>query len=392
MSSAVSRAVRTVTRWAEWFNALLPLRVWNRLSLVRGAILVKGIAYSAFFSIFPIVALAFTGFGLVLRSRPEWQTRLIADMTLYLEQNLPGATSVIDPARIVEEFTSGGLLTQAAIIAVITLIWAALGWVSALRLGIRAAMHLPVADFHPVVAKIRDFGVALLLGGAIVVSAVVSVGINTATDDVLNLLGVPGGAVSATPARIVSFVAVVALDTVLFYLQFKVLAASPLPRRFLWWGAAFAALAFGVLKLAAGVLIGTIGDNGATSVIVGVGGGVLALLIWMNLVARITLLAAAWVGLAAEESAEAAEPDAETHALMLREAVAAASNGGASHVGASAVRENGGPTGRAEDRVVLAAGVVLGATAAVGVRALGSALAAVAGAVAGALPNRDEDD
>lgn len=374
--------VAVVARWVDRVNSSLPLRVWNRLGEVRGAVLVKGIAYSAFFSVFPILALTFVAFGLILQSRPTLRENLTADLTVYLSENIPGLVrtddnpaGLVEPATLVAEVSSGGLLTGTAVVAVVALVWAALGWVGALRLGIRAAMHLPVADFNPVWAKVRDLLIGLLIGGAAVVSAVASVGVSTATGAVLDAVGVPSGRWSQAVALVVSFVVVAAFDTLLFHLQYQLLAASPLPRRYVLRASVAAALAFGVLKQLAGVLLGNVGASGATSLVAALG-SVFALLIWMNLVARITLLGAAWAGLMADEAAPVA-PALPEPAL---------------DEGTAGLDGHRGPTGRAEDRVVLAAGVILGATAAVGVRAVASAAAATGRVLTGALSRGDEDD
>jgi membrane protein len=389
----VRTLVAAGTRFADRVNSSLPLRVWNRLSQVRGTVLVQGIAYSAFFSVFPILALTFVGFGLVLQSRPVLRERLTADLTSYLDENIPGLVrtvdnpgGLVDPAGLVGVVSSGGLLTPTAVVAVVTLAWAALGWVGALRLGIRAAMHLPVSDFHPVWAKIRDLMVGVLIGGAAVVSAVVSVGVTTATGRVVAALAVPEGTAGRFVVLAVSFVVVAVLDTLLFLLQYQVLAASPLPRRYVLRAAVGAALAFGVLKQLSGALLGSVGSAGATSVIAVAGSvlAVVALLIWMNVVARITLLAAAWAGLTAEEAVARAAVPVEVPAEPPPDPDPGLDGGGT------------GPSGRAEDRVVLAAGVILGATAAVGIRAVGSAVAVtgrvLAGAVAGGRAGDEDDD
>jgi membrane protein len=382
----VRALVAVVARWVDRVNSSLPLRVWNRLGEVRGAVLVKGIAYSAFFSVFPILALTFVAFGLILQSRPTLRENLTADLTVYLSENIPGLVrtddnpaGLVEPATLVAEVSSGGLLTWTAVVAVVALVWAALGWVGALRLGIRAAMHLPVADFNPVWAKVRDLLIGLLIGGAAVVSAVASVGVSTATGAVLDVLGVPSGRWSQAVALVVSFVVVAAFDTLLFHLQYQLLAASPRPRRYVLRASVAAALAFGVLKQLAGVLLGNVGASGATSLVAALG-SVFALLIWMNLVARLTLLGAAWAGLMADE-VEAREVAAATPAVAPEPAETSTSLDG-----------HRGPTGRAEDRVVLAAGVILGATAAVGVRAVASAAAATGRVLTGALSRGDEDD
>ena len=59
---------------------------WQRYGSVNGDLLAAGVAYFAFFSIFPALALAFAIFGFVLQGRPEWLDA-IADS---LNKALPG--------------------------------------------------------------------------------------------------------------------------------------------------------------------------------------------------------------------------------------------------------------------------------------------------------------
>ncbi len=302
LGQQAGRALQWVVRA---INRSLPMRIWNRLSWVRGTVLVKGIAYSAFFSLFPLLALGFTVFGVVLRSRPDLREALEAYLVSYLQENLPGAIrespadprGLVYPGALVDQLTAEGLLTATGIIGLAALIWGALGWVGALRLGIRAAMHLPVTDFHPAYAKARDLVIAVLLGGAVVVVAVASVTLFGATDDLLGMRPRLGWFDDRTAVRLAAFGPIALLDATLFYLQFKLLAAATLPRRYLVRAAVAAAVIYGGFKLLAGDLLQWLLSNS----VLAVSFSVLALLVWLNLVARITLLAAAWAGLMAEE-------------------------------------------------------------------------------------------
>src|SRR5437868_1759648 len=70
-------------------RATVPYRAWERYSRVRGNVLAGGVAYFAFFSIFPALALGFTLFGLVLGDREDLQVELVS----YLNESL-GSTVV----------------------------------------------------------------------------------------------------------------------------------------------------------------------------------------------------------------------------------------------------------------------------------------------------------
>jgi len=401
----VSRAAGWASSAFGWYVATTPFRVWQRLSQVRGSILVSGIAYNSFFSLFPLLALVFTIFGLVLRTRLDIQDNLI----VYLGNTFSGVfkspetpDGLIDPLELVADITSNGSLTITGVVALVTLGWTGLGWVTSLRLGIRAAMHLSVHDFNPVIAKVRDFVIMIVLGGAVLVSAVVSVTIHTATEELLVGLGVGSSMEGRVLTRLLVAVPILALDFVIFSVQYRFLAASTLPARTLRWGALAAAVGFGALKLASGSALS--GLLGGTSITVATFGVVIGLLVWFNVLARITLLGAAWAGLMAEESDPTyvnlrAEYDGNDPKSARRNGVAHPEEAVAGPAQATAawsrapgdwravLDDPSGPSVRAQDRAVLAAGVVLGATVVVGVRAAATAV----GTVVRAAP-RDDDE
>src|ERR1044071_6126307 len=67
----------------------LPYRAWQRYGAVRGNVLAGGIAYFAFFSIFPALAIGFTLFALVLGNQEDLQVQLVK----YVNESL-GATVI----------------------------------------------------------------------------------------------------------------------------------------------------------------------------------------------------------------------------------------------------------------------------------------------------------
>ena len=71
--------------WANFSTTHL-WRAWSRYSEARGGLLAGGVTYFAFFSLFPVIALAFTVFGLVLRDRPA----LLGQIREAIDKQLPG--------------------------------------------------------------------------------------------------------------------------------------------------------------------------------------------------------------------------------------------------------------------------------------------------------------
>lgn len=108
-------------------------RAWKRYGDARGNLLAGGVTYFAFFSLFPAVALGFTIFGLVLRDQPD----LLADVQDAIEKQLPGfVKSEANPDGLIPlTIPSGTTLSITAIVGVLGLLWAGLGWLGALRDG-----------------------------------------------------------------------------------------------------------------------------------------------------------------------------------------------------------------------------------------------------------------
>ena len=134
-----------------------PWRAWTRYGDVRGNVLAGGISYFAFFSIFPAVALAFTVFGFVLQNRPD----LLQAVSDSLQQYLPGfVKDAQHPNGIIPVEAPGtGALTVTGLVALGALVLAGLGWIGALRDGIRAVFGVEGAPGNIITTKLRDLGV-----------------------------------------------------------------------------------------------------------------------------------------------------------------------------------------------------------------------------------------
>jgi|SRR4051812_6291448 len=329
-----------------------PWRAWTRYGDVRGNVLAGGISYFAFFSIFPAVALAFTVFGFLLQDRPD----LLQTISAGLQQNLPGFVKDADhPNGIIPVEAPGtGALTVTGLVALGALVLAGLGWIGALRDGIRAVFGVEGAPGNIITNKLRDLGVLVTIGLGVAVSAILTSTVGGAAGWVAGHVGLGDNGWVVTLAGILVGVAA---DTGLMILLLRFLSGVPLPTRDLVQGALLGGVGFTVLKLLGARLVsGTMSNPLFASIALVVG-----LLVWLNLIARLTLLSAAWaandVGSAREAAGVPVGPS--TPAIPL-------------------VRPESLPTfgARAADRTTLAAGAVLGAT---GAMAVGSLLRGVAG-------------
>ncbi len=262
-----------------------PWRAWKRYGDSRGNILAAGVGYFAFFSIFPAVALAFAVFGFVLRGQPQ----LLSSIADSLNASLPGfVQDAQNPKGLIPIRAPGAdALTLTGVIAFVSLVLAGLGWLAATREGIRAVFGVKGSGGNLISNKVRDLGVLFTLGLGIALSAVLTTMVGVASGWIADRMGMPGQAWILTLAALaVSIVA----DTALMLLLLRVLSGVPAHWRELSQGALVGGIGFSLLKLSATTILPRLTANplfASIAIVVG-------LLVWLNLIARLTLIAAAW--------------------------------------------------------------------------------------------------
>ncbi len=360
--------VQAVPGWVDArFDPLrrtLPWRAWARYNAVRGNVLAGGIAYFAFFSLFPAMALGFAAFGLFLGGQEELQVRIVQ----YVNSNLGSSILTYRASGgglvSVEQLTAPGVLTTAGAVGVVTLVLSGLGWISALRDGVQAVFAAR-SETNFVVLKLVDLLLLAVAGLAVLASVVLSVVVNVATDQVLAAFGVPGGSLPSTAVNIAGQLVLTVVDAVIFTLLFHRLAGVAVPFRDAAIGGVVASVGFTVLKLFGSVLLQFAVRNRFLAAF----GVVIALLLWMNLVARVTLVAAALSATVAADRGRLATPDPVT--------LAGVQTSAPDPVAREHVHAEPDPGARRAAHLLLAAGFVAGAAAG---RAVGRALDAVGAA------------
>lgn len=341
---AVSRFLRSRT-WRAY------TRDWE----ARGRILSAGIAFYGVFSLFPLLVLGLAAAGAVVGGNQQLQDEIVA----FAVQALPGVIgegkdALVSADDLLERATSTTVLGWSAVLGVGALLFTGLGWIAALREGIRGMFGMPVMALDPVRAKLYDLLVLLTLGLLIVSTALVSVVTQTLTAELLRLVGLEGSAVGTVVTKGLVLLVGLVLNTGLFVVLYRVLAHSSTPYRTLLSGAALAAAGVVLLQLLVGVLLRNVGGGaGFLSAFV----PVLALFVWLNLNARVILFGAAWASVG---------PVPAEVAAGSQEAVAVAPVAPARPLPPVL-------PARWTDRAVLGAGVVLGASAVAVVQAAGGA-------------------
>ena len=348
---------------------------WRRYDAVRGNVLAGGIAFFAFFSLFPALALGFTVFGLVVDGRTDLLRGVADVINRTFGATVIGRSSgegIWTTDQLVQS-VNGDVLTVAGLLGVGVLFFTGLGWIGALRDGVSAVFGRGQGP-QLVLAKLLDLGVLVVFGLSVLASLAGSIAVTTTTGPVLDWLGMSRTRAAGVLVNVLIALVLLAIDSALFLLLFRVLSGVRPAFDDIFTGALAGGAGIGLLKLGGSYLLRLTSSGNrfaaAASIVVG-------LLLWMNLASRLTLLAAAWAATtAADRGHLPASPVAGAP-------VAGALVAGAPPEGVTATPPRPVFTpiysARAADRVTLLAGAVLGATAAVGVRALGQAGRAMRG-------------
>lgn len=289
--AGIKGLVERVKALIAWWQRTRAARAKARFGEAGGGVLTGGIAYAALFSVFAGLTIGYTAFMAVLGGNESLRQTVLDTV----DANLPGlvdtggdSTGLIDPDSL--EFSRG--LGIASIIAFVVLLMSAISAMAALRTAVRAMFDLdPAGEDNAVVGKLRQLGGFVGMGLAILLSAVLSIGTTTAADWLLGLVGLDDSTAGAVTVRVLGLLVAFLVDAATFCLIVILLSGIRPAWRDLRGGAIIAGVGLGVVRiLGTSVVAGSASSNPLlTSFAV-----IVTLLVWMNLISRIVLLAAAW--------------------------------------------------------------------------------------------------
>ena len=301
--AVVARVTAWVTVVIAWVNAVIawvmklkPVRVFTQYSERKGALLAGGLAYQAIFAVFAALWVGFAIASLVI-TRSVGIRQALIDL---IATNVPGLIDTGNGgALLADDLFSATILGWTGAIAVVGLIFTAIGWLASGRDAVRVLFGLPTYGVNPILLKLKDLGLGLGFGVAMVVSAALSLASTSALNWLFSLVGIESASTTATIiARIVGFVLVLILDTAILAIFYRVVSGIRIPFRMLAQGTLIAAAGLGALMIAGSALLGGARNNpllASFAVIIG-------LLIWFNLVCQVILLGASWIAVSADDA------------------------------------------------------------------------------------------
>ncbi len=241
------------------------LRMVDHYGHVKGSLQAGAITYFGFLSFFPILALAFFVVGYISKVFPEAQD--------VLNDALDEIFSGIDID--LSAFEDGA--ATAGIIGLAGLLYAGLGWLSAMREALIVMFELPERE-QPnfVVGKVRDLVTLTLIGATLLVSVAATGLISGFATDLLTWLTLDQEL--APVVELLTIVLGLAANVLLFFTMFTLLAQPHAPRRSLWSGRVLGAIGFELLKQLSFLLLAATKNSEAFQMF----GIALILLVWIN--------------------------------------------------------------------------------------------------------------
>jgi len=262
-----------------------------------GPLLSAGLSYQAIFAVFAAIWVGFAVAGFIVQGDPV----LLDAVYGFISTNIPGliGDGSGNGAITRETLADTSILGITGVIAAFGLAFTALGWIASGRDAVRSMFGLESSETNFLILKLKDAGLAIGFGLAVLVSAVMSVASSAALNWIFGLfsLGEDSDAARIT-ARGVALIIVLLLDTATLAVFYRVVSGVKIPFRILAQGTIIAAVALGALKFGGGFLL-----EGATrNPLLASFAVIIGLLIWFNLICQIILVGSAWIAVSADDA------------------------------------------------------------------------------------------
>ncbi|GAB2452389.1 membrane protein [Conyzicola lurida] len=296
---------------------LKPVRVFQHYSSSGGPLMASGLANQGLFATFAGLWVGFSIIGLVVAGNPELRESLVDTIANAVPGLIKsgGTDGAIDP----DDLLSAGILNWTGAIALVGLFFTAVGFLASAREAVRRIFAIAPDSTNFILLKLKDLGLAVGFGVALIVSTVLSTVSTSALSWFLAVTGIGAeSTVGTIGGRIVGLLVVLVIDTAVLAALYRVLAGIPIPFRRLVGGALIGGVGLGVLKLLGGLLLGGASNNPLIASFAIIAG----LLIFLNLVCQVILVAAAWISVGMDDAGIAADPVAAAKAQAERERIA----------------------------------------------------------------------
>lgn len=271
-----------------WVQSLRVMRAFVRYSGNRGNLLAGGISYTALFSLASALTIGLTVAFKVLGNNPQLMDATFNAVNDAIPSLLTwGDTEgLVDPETMV---TSTNILSITGVVAIVTLLVSALSVMTALKNSIRLMFGIHQVPDNPVLDKLRDLVGFLSLVVAVLLTAVVSTVNSTIGPALVQAVGISGSA-GATIVSATSVVLAALVDAGVLIVIVRLVSRVRPPKRDLLMGAGVFMIGSSALRLA-----GTSAVSAVDSPLLAPFAAIITIMLWVNLLARVCLLTAAFI-------------------------------------------------------------------------------------------------
>lgn len=281
-------ALKVAKSRKEWFDQTHVGRMVKRIGEGNGNILAGGIAYLSLTSLAAALVIGVTISTYLVQFNASWNEAFygFVDETIpgVIKHDGPDSAGLVDPNSLEPQTLTGivGLVTF------LILINTASRYLSAMRIGTLAMLDTQARS--PVKGKLRDLGVLLSLLLVVLLGAILQVAASQFSTVIAGWL--TDQPLSDWVVRGPAFAVGVLVDMAFVALAIVVLGRYSGPRMPMVWTLAVAAVAIGILRQAVSLVVGGVANNA----VLASAASVIAIMLFVNFVARIILFAAAWLG------------------------------------------------------------------------------------------------
>jgi membrane protein len=285
--------------WARW-QATRAGRAVERYDAAYGSVLAGGMAYAALFSMFAALAIGYSLFVWVLGGDADLRDAVLAQIDTWVPGLVDtGSGGVLSPSDLV--ISTG--LSWTSVVATVVLLWSATNFMGALRTSVRAMFGEAENGGNPVTDRLRQLLGFVLIAVGVLVTAAATVTVSAAVPLMLESVGLEGTVVSFTVQTGAALVTLALDAAVVAAVVRYVGGVRPAGRDLLIGSLAVGVVAGALRYLGTEVITGAVGRNALLASFA----VVVTVLLLVNLLARVLLLATAWMSQSTPET-----PDADT--------------------------------------------------------------------------------
>jgi membrane protein len=280
-AGAAKRSLRRQRARRSWLDHLI--RAGRRYIRVHATLMASGVTYYVFLALAPVTLLLVAVAGLVLRGNPLLQDQLLE----ALRDAVPGETgdSLADTVT-----TAVDSATTFGVVGLFGVVFIGLAAMDKLRIGMDIVWRGRADPPQFLADRARDLLSLFWFGVAGALSIALTTGASNIAGRVFGLTEVDEAPGFFLLARALPIVLAVAGDVLLFLWLLRGVPGTPFGYRQLMPGAFFGAVGFEALKLVGGLYLTAIGGNVTASTF----GGLVGLIVWINVVCRFAFFTACW--------------------------------------------------------------------------------------------------